>query len=234
MVYGRGWSGGPSGCCVLCGRRCGRPGLCPGCLADLPYQGPACRRCATPLAPSAGGLCGDCLIAPPPFDAAVAVFEYAEPADAMIRRLKFDGRLVYARILGEIMANEIERRGIPLPRMILPVPLHPGRLAARGFNQAIEIARPLAARFGIALDRRACRRTRATAEQTGLNAAERRRNLRRAFSVSVSLRDADLVLLDDVMTTGSTLESLALAVRRAGARRVAVWVCARAASGRGG
>lgn len=235
MVYGRRGFGGASDGCLLCGQRCGGSGLCPGCLADLPYQGPACRRCATPLAPVAGGrLCGDCLIAPPPFDEAVAVFDYAEPADAMIQRLKFDGRLVYARILGEIMAIEIERRGISLPRVILPVPLHPGRLAARGFNQAIEIARPLAARFGIPLDRRACRRTRATAEQTGLDAAARRRNLRRAFSATVSLTDADVVLLDDVMTTGSTLESLALAVRRAGARRVAVWVCARAASVRGG
>ncbi|MBK9132305.1 MAG: ComF family protein [Gammaproteobacteria bacterium] len=234
MVYGWPRSGGGSGWCALCGQHCDDLGLCPGCQADLPYQGPACRRCALPLAASAGGLCGGCLIAPPPYDEVVAIFDYAEPVDIMIQRLKFDGRLIYARILGKIMAIELERRGARLPRMILPVPLHPDRLAARGFNQAVEIARPLVARYGIRLARTLCLRTRATAEQTGLDAVARRRNMRRAFSVTSSMAGADVVLLDDVMTTGSTLESLALAVRRAGAQRVAVWVCARAASFRRG
>ncbi len=230
MVYRRPRSGGGPGWCLLCGQCCDGLGLCPGCLADLPYQGPACRRCAIPLSSAAGGLCGDCLMTPPPYDEVIAIFDYAEPTDVMIQRLKFDGRLAYARILGKIMAIEIERRGVRIPRVILPVPLHPRRLAVRGFNQAVEIARPLAARFGIGLDHSTCRRMRVTAEQTGLDAVERRRNMRGAFSAMSSMAGADVVLLDDVMTTGSTLESLALAVRRAGAHRVAVWVCARAAS----
>ncbi|MGE3480090.1 MAG: phosphoribosyltransferase family protein [Gammaproteobacteria bacterium] len=217
--------------CALCGQGCSDLGLCPGCLADLPYQGAACTRCAIPL--STDGICGHCLEASPPYEEAVAIFDYRDPAGAMIRRLKFDGHLAYARTLGIIMAIEIERRRIRLPQVILPVPLHPRRLAGRGFNQAVELARPLAARFGIPLDRSSCLRTRATAEQTGLKAEERRRNVRQAFSVSSALSGADVVLIDDVMTTGSTLEALALALRRAGAKRVAVWVCARAAAIRG-
>ncbi|MGE0370480.1 MAG: ComF family protein [Gammaproteobacteria bacterium] len=217
--------------CALCSQGCSDLGLCPGCLADLPYQGAACTRCAIPL--STDGICGHCLEASPPYEEAVAIFDYRDPAGAMIRRLKFDGHLAYARTLGIIMAIEIERRRIRLPQVILPVPLHPRRLAGRGFNQAVELARPLAARFGIPLDRSSCLRTRATAEQTGLKAEERRRNVRQAFSVSSALSGADVVLIDDVMTTGSTLEALALALRRAGAKRVAVWVCARAAAIRG-
>ncbi|MBK8161908.1 MAG: ComF family protein [Gammaproteobacteria bacterium] len=233
MVYGwmRAVTGSGRSRCALCGQGCGDLGLCPGCLADLPYQGAACTRCAIPL--SSDGICGHCLEASPPYEEAVAIFDYREPAGVMIRRLKFDGHLAYARTLGKIMAIELERRRIRLPHVILPVPLHPRRLAERGFNQAVELARPLAAHFGIPLDRSSCLRTRATAEQTGLKADERRRNVRRAFSVSSALAGADVALIDDVMTTGSTLEALALALRRAGARRVAAWVCARAASIRG-
>lgn len=228
MVYG--WryvrAGGRTRC-ALCGQGTGELGLCAGCIGDLPIQGPACRRCATPLA--AGALCGACLEAPPSCDETIAIFRYAEPANAMIQRLKFGGDLSYAHTLGNLMANELARREVHRPRLLIPVPLHPGRLAARGFNQALELARPLAERFGIALDRVACVRTRATAEQTGLNAAERRKNVRHAFRVVRSLNGMDVAVVDDVMTTGSTAEAVAQAVRRAGAARVAVWVCARAA-----
>lgn len=213
--------------CALCGERSADSGLCPGCLADLPFQGLACRRCAMPLA--AGDCCGRCLLRPPVYDEAVSIFDYAEPVDSMIQRLKFGGDLAYARTLGRLMAAEIVRRGAHLPERILPVPLHPGRLAARGFNQAVELARPLARRLGIGLDRCGCVRVRATAEQSALSAANRRRNVLGAFSVVSSMAGADIAVVDDVMTTGCTLDAVARALKQAGARRVAVWVCARAA-----
>jgi ComF family protein len=228
MVYGRAWSGGLGRYrCALCGQRADDLGLCPGCVADLPWQGPACRRCAVPLA--TGEVCGSCLETPPPYDEAVAIFNYAEPADSMIQRLKFGGDLAYARTLGKLMAIELVRRAIHHPRMIIPVPLHPGRLIARGFNQAVELARPLADRIGIPLDRTVCVRMRATAEQSGLDAAGRHRNVKNAFRVIHPVAGADVAVVDDVMTTGSTLEAVAQALKRAGARRVSVWVCARAA-----
>jgi len=227
MVYGRGGSGDSGGYrCALCGERSSDLGLCQGCVADLPYQGPACRRCAVPLA--VGEVCGSCLETPPPYDEAVAIFAYSEPADGMIQRLKFGGDLAYARTLGKLMAIELGRRAILRPQMIIPVPLHPGRLVARGFNQAIELARPVAERFGIPLDRTACARTRATAEQSRLNARERRSNVKNAFRVIRPIAGTGVAVIDDVMTTGSTLEAVARALKRAGVRQVSVWVCARA------
>lgn len=228
MVYGRIWTSAGGGFrCALCGQRSGDLGLCPGCVADLPFQGAACRRCALPLA--VGEVCGSCLEAPPSYDEAFAVFAYGEPADSMIQRLKFGGDLAYARTLGKLMAIELVRREVHRPCTLLPVPLHPARLIARGFNQAVELARPLAHRFGIPLDRISCVRTRATAEQSRLSAVERRRNVKNAFSVISSVSGADVAVVDDVMTTGTTLEAVARALKHAGARRVAVWVCARAA-----
>jgi ComF family protein len=180
--------------------------------------------------PLAGGeVCGSCLQTPPAYDEAVAVFDYIEPADAMIQRLKFGGDLAYARTLGKIMANALMRRGARRPRVLIPVPLHPDRLVARGFNQAVELARPLAACFGLPMERNCCVRTRATAEQSRLDAAARRRNVRNAFRVIRTMEGADVAVIDDVMTTGCTLEAVAQALKRAGARRVTVWVCARAA-----
>lgn len=231
MVYGGAGSTDPERYrCALCGQRCGDLGLCPGCVADLPFQGPACRRCALPL--PAGEVCGACLAAPPSHDEAVAIFSYAPPVDAMIQRLKFDGNLAYARTLGNLMAFELARRGMARTGALIPVPLHPSRLVARRFNQAVELARPVAARLSMPLDRMACARTRATAEQSRLDAPARRRNVRNAFAVLRPVDSADVVLLDDVMTTGSTLDALARTLKRAGARRVTVWVCARAAAAR--
>jgi ComF family protein len=173
-------------------------------------------------------VCGYCLEVPPTYDEAVAIIEYVEPAAGMIQRLKFGGDLAYARSLGKLMAIELARRVINRPQMIIPVPLHPSRLVARGFNQAVELARPLAQHFGMPLDRSACARVRATGEQSRLNAVERRTNVKNAFRVIRPLIGADVAVIDDVMTTGSTLDAMAQALKRAGARRVAVWVCARA------
>jgi ComF family protein len=227
MVYGRSWSGGPGRCrCALCGQRTGTLGLCAGCVADLPFQSRACRRCAIPIA--TGEVCGSCLDDPPPYDEAIAIFDYVEPVDSMVQRLKFGGDLAYARTLGELMAGELARRAIHRPHRIVPVPLHSGRLVARGFNQAVELARPLAERYGIPLDRTVCARVRATTEQTRLNAVERSSNVRNAFRVHRSVRGEEVAVVDDVMTTGSTLEAVAQALKRAGARWVTVWVCARA------
>lgn len=211
--------------CLLCAARGADAGLCPGCRSDLPWQRAACTRCALPLANNA--VCGACLKAPPPQDGAWSVFDYHPPLDFMIRRLKFRGELAWARALGALMADELFRRCPERPEAIVPVPLHRRRLAGRGYNQALELARPLARRYGIPIAPDLCLRSRPTAEQTALDAAARRANVRGAFLVRRP-PPTTVVIVDDVFTTGSTVAALAQALRRAGAERVLVWVCARA------
>ena len=213
--------------CVLCGR----PGegdrdLCSDCEVELPYISTSCRRCAIPV--PADGLCGQCQQYPPSFDAATAVFHYAEPLDHLIQGLKFNSQLYNARLLGHLMAERLKIHNVNLPEVVVPVPLHPQRLRERGFNQALELARPIAKSLGIPLEKGLCRRIRATPAQTGLNARERRRNLKGAFEVRPLSGIKHVAIVDDVMTTASTAEVLAAALKQVGVEQVDVWVCARA------
>ena len=114
-----------------------------------------------------------------------------------------------------------------MPELLLPVPLHPKRLRERGFNQALEIARPLGRRFQIPVEARACRRIRATRPQSELALAERRGNLRGAFAVRGALTARHLAIVDDVVTTGATVSALARVLLRQGVQRVDVWAVAR-------
>jgi ComF family protein len=209
--------------------------LCAGCLAALPWNERACRRCALPLAgpdAAATALCGDCLAVAPPQDATWAAFTYRPPVSRQIVELKFHGRLAPAHVLGAAMAARLALRPQPLPELLVPVPLHAGRLRRRGYNQALEVARQIARRLEIPLVPEAARRLRSTGEQTRLDAAGRRRNVRGAFAVAATVRGRHVALLDDVITTGATVAELARAARAAGARRVEVWAVARVAQGR--
>ena len=216
------------GVCILCGQagQCGRD-LCAACGSELPYLVTACRRCAIPL-PRAG-ICGQCQQRPHAFDMAWAAFDYQPPVDHLIQSLKFNGKFYAARLLGELMAERIVAAELDMPQLLLPVPLHPSRLRQRGFNQALELARPLAHKLGLPVNPALCHRSRATVAQTGLDAQARRRNLKGVFEVKAPLVVSHVAIVDDVMTTGSTVEMLAKVLRRAGAARVDVWVCARAA-----
>lgn len=213
--------------CILCDRDgvAGRD-LCHGCAAELPYLTAACERCAIPL-PQAG-VCGQCQQSPPSFDAARALFHYREPLDQLITGLKFSGKLHNARLLGALMAERLVMPAAPRPDVFVPVPLHPARLRQRGFNQALELARPLARALAVPLLPQLCQRLRDTAPQLGQDAGARRRNLKGAFAVQPLGTIKSVAVVDDVMTTGSTAELLAQALKRAGAERVELWLCARA------
>lgn len=211
--------------CLLCGARGEEDGLCAGCRAGLPWQSNACIACALPLA--SGEWCGRCLDHRPLHDEACAAFDYAYPVDALIRRLKFNGDLACARLLGLLMAERLRRWLPSLPEAVVPVPLHRARLARRGYNQALELARPVAAALGLPIDYACCARVRATLEQTGLSAVARRENLRAAFAADYC-PGRDIAIVDDVMTTGHTVDALVRVLRQAGVERVRVWVCARA------
>ncbi len=217
------------GQCCLCGQRSLAPrDICSGCLADLPRLRARCTRCALPLAQD--GLCGICQRRAPAYDGVWALYEYGFPLNHMITGLKYDARLHLARLLAEQMAAALAADwGTVQPvDAIVPVPLHPRRLRERGFNQAQVLAEPLARRLGVPLQSAWCRRQRETEQQAGMSAKARRRNLKSAFEVTADVRGLSLAIVDDVMTTGTTVEVLAAALKKAGARRVQVIVCARA------
>jgi ComF family protein len=213
--------------CLLCDA----PGvddrdLCGGCAAALPRNDICCARCALPLK-IAAALCGECLKREPPFASTFAPFEYGHPLDLLLVRLKFARGLAAGSVLARLVLDAIARHRIVLPQAIVPVPLHRRRLRERGYNQALELAKPVARGLGIPL----CEilsRTRATAAQSDLDAAARRRNLKGAFGIVASDLPAHVALIDDVMTTGTTVRECARTLRRAGVERVDVWAVARA------
>lgn len=211
------------GGCFLC-RGAARGVLCAECDAELPrLRRPCCPVCG--LETQAGDVCGRCLARPPAYDATVAALAYVFPADVLVQALKFRGELALAPALGGLLAARLS----PAARVdaVLPVPLAAARLRARGFNQALEIARAPARATGSPLEPLLAERVLDTAEQAALAPAERAKNVRGAFRCARALRGASVALVDDVMTTGATLEELAATLKRAGAARVVNWVLAR-------
>lgn len=171
--------------------------------------------------------CSACNTAPRAFDSAFAALRFESPARETIHALKYGARLDRARLLAELMGTLLALRAEPLPGLLIPMPLHRWRLVKRGFNQATEIARELGRRLHLEVDRGCARRLRATADQIGLDSVSRRRNVRGAFAIERDLSGTQVALIDDVMTTGASLEELARAARRAGAARIEVWCAAR-------
>ncbi|KGQ18379.1 Competence protein ComF [Lysobacter dokdonensis DS-58] len=184
----------------------------------------ACQRCALPLA--VPGTCGACLRRPPPLREVHAAFLYSAPLDRLLPRFKFHDDLAAGRLLSQLMVEAFA--DLPRPETLVAVPLHVARLRSRGYDQALELARPLSRALRVPLlSGRLCR-MRSTAPQSERDAAARRRNLYRAFDVrGGAAMPAHVVLIDDVMTTGATLHAAADALLHAGVRRVDAWVCAR-------
>jgi ComF family protein len=216
--------------CILCGN----PGhealdLCHACYTQLPRNNLCCYRCAEILEPPATApvLCGRCLSRHPAFDETVAPFIHQGAIRHLIGGLKFGSDYKNARLLGMLLADHLNQTA-ERPDLILPVPLHKARYRERGFNQAIEIARTVAKDMQIPLDLSSCRRHRDTPHQTQLAAKKRRTNLENAFSIVKPIHARHIAILDDVMTTGTTAHELASVLKKAGASRVDVWVCARA------
>jgi len=210
--------------CLLCGAAAGTRRLCSGCQADLPWhRQPQCPQCATPT--PLGQICGACLRHPPAFDRTHAALIYAFPLDRMIPRLKYHTQLAIAPVLGECLAQAVQLAA--RPDRLIPMPLHARRIRERGFNHATEIAREVAKRLDLTLDIASCQRIRDTPPQMGLKHDARRHNVRGAFACSGDVRGLHIALIDDVMTTGTSLDELATTLKRAGAREVTCWVVAR-------
>ena len=211
-------------CCLLCGAEDSPAPLCAACDAALPrLPTTRCRTCALPV--SRAAVCGACLARPPRFDRVSAVFAYRFPLDALVQALKYGANLAVAGVLGETLARAVAAERVDV---IVPMPLSVQRLRARGFNQAHEIARSVARATGIPVAAEACRRVIDTAAQATLPWKERARNVRGAFVCDADLSGRSVAVVDDVMTTGATLDELAKSLKRAGAVEVRGWVVARA------
>jgi ComF family protein len=225
----QGWLLG--GNCLLCTAHISYGNdLCCECERTLPRLHNACPRCAAPMghAEAANIICGQCQQHPPAFAQTHATFAYAPPVDRLIQTLKYSHRLSDARVLGEYMAEHLASQANLRPDMIIPVPLHRARLRERGYNQSLELARPIARRLRLPLDPHVVRRVRATTTQTRLKYDERKKNVRGAFLAVEKLEGLRLAIVDDVMTSGHTANALAKCLRRAGAEEVVVWIAARA------
>lgn len=218
--------------CVLCGARGYEElDLCNDCGKELPWLEHACSQCARPFpiyqtdTPS----CGACLKDPPPYDNTIATFIYQKPVSYLIGGLKFHSQLVYARLLSQLLLHRLNQYYQPnnRPQMIIPMPLHKTRLRERGFNQAVELARPIAKAWNIPISLQDCQRIRATPAQIELPAEQRRKNVKNAFHIQKKFYFEHVAIVDDVITTGSTVQELSLQLRRQGVKKIDVWSCAR-------
>jgi ComF family protein len=208
--------------CVLCAE----PGaaLCEPCRADFPGLLTArCPRCAAESV--RGQICGGCLSEPPRFSSVHVICSYGFPIDALIRRLKYGRDLTLVEPLAALLAHRVHDS--LTADCIVPMPLAPLRLRERGFNQSHEIARVLARRLGVPIAHRACRRVRDSAPQAGLPLTQRRANIRGAFECQANLNGARVAVVDDVMTSGATLDEIARVLMKAGAASVEGWIVAR-------
>lgn len=206
--------------CVLCGGMSCAGLWCEACNASLPYlEAPHCPVCAIPT--PQGEVCGHCLKNPPVFAHTVAVFGYQFPVDQLIQSLKYHEQIALAKIFAEKLLLRIDS----LPDFIIPMPLHVNKLRSRGFNQAQLIAEPLCRALNIPL--LACQRLRDTPSQTALPWNERSKNVRGAFCCDTDLSGKRIALVDDVLTTGASLNELAIAVKKRGGTEICAWVVAR-------
>jgi ComF family protein len=218
--------------CLLCDEPGGAAApLCKPCQTELPWLGTQCEICALPLA-AIGMVCGECQTQPPQFDHVFAPWHYSFPVDTLITRFKHHGKWPVGRLLGTLLSHHLHHafaQGLPRPDFLLPVPLGKHRLRERGFNQAGMLATWLHQQLGLPLNTQLLKRERETDAQQDLDANARKRNLRNAFVLTdaAQIEGKHVALVDDVLTTGATANTLARLLKKAGARRVDVYCLAR-------
>lgn len=196
--------------------------FCSDCIRDLPLApNPSCPQCGLS---TRGDICGKCIQQPPHFDATHALFSYAFPADAMLQHYKYNHALYLSQTFAQLLSTKLQGNDIDL---IIPMPLHPSRIKERGFNQSLEVAKMIATSRNIALDSTSCNRIKNTPPQASLPLKNRLRNMKGAFQCSQSFVGKHIALIDDVMTTGASLNELASVIKKAGACKVSCYVLAR-------
>jgi len=201
----------------------GQQSICQDCLNELPAAPyPHCPQCGIE---TLGETCGHCQTTPPHYDCTHALFSYGYPVDALMQHYKYRHALYLSQTFGNLLTKLIMENDIDC---IIPMPLHANRLKARGFNQSLEIAKVMAKQSNIPLDASSCLRIKNTPPQASLALKQRLKNMKGAFSCQQSYTNQHVALIDDVMTTGTSLDELAKVVKKAGASKVSCYVLARA------
>lgn len=215
--------------CILCAENAApqTKDLCYDCELSLPSLQTVCVQCCLQLTGTAS-VCGHCLQQPPAYNRMFALSDYAEPMDRIITAAKFHQKLFYTRVLGELLAEQIQKKyaGLTLPTYLLPVPLHPRRLKERGYNQALEIAKITAKKLHLPINL-ACSRVKATLPQSSLAHSERNKNIKNAFQLIRPITARHVAIIDDVVTTGQTVDAMSQVLRLSGVEQIDIWCCAR-------
>lgn len=220
--------------CLTCDKQFGSyrlPLLCNSCCSQLsPVVSPLCPCCGTPFSSGEDHLCGECLGDNFGFDYARSIYLYQEPLNTLLVQLKFGGKLTGLLTLAELAKQSGGEALFKEPDLVLPVPLHIIRLRGRGFNQSLLLSRSCFPKWREIIRTDLLLRHQPTIPQTSLSGNARRNNLKGAFSIHRpdEIADKNILLVDDVYTTGQTVHECAKVLRKAGAKRIEVFTLARA------
>ena len=205
--------------------------LCSVCYGELPWLIDVCYQCGQPLVDAYESVrCQKCMFSPPNFDRFCGLFHYQPPIDKLITQLKFNYKLAYGNLLGQLLLEQYSLwyKTATIPEAIIPVPLHNLRYRARGFNQVQEILRPFMRAQNIAIVDDLCIKLKHTKPQTRIGAKYRRRNLKGVFQLARKVPYEHIAIVDDVFTTGSTIRAVSEVFRAAGVQCIDVWCICRA------
>lgn len=215
--------------CQLCGKPAASDfELCEDCELDLPWLVNGCSLCCRPLPVGSGNeICGHCIDKTPVYSHAEVLFSYQGEVRERIAAMKFHRDTAATRLFGDLMARAAANRFANVD-CVVPVPLHTSRQRQRGYNQSLELSRIIAQKSAWNVDHRLLKKAKKTLPQTGLSAASRVRNLKGAFVASEAAKGKKILLIDDVITTDSTVSECAKALLNKGAKEVSVLAIARA------
>lgn len=222
--------------CLFCEATTSDPAmLCPDCIADLPWNSHRCKCCALPLPHQSELelLCGECLQTPAPFARILCPLRYEFPIDRALHRFKYQGKRYWQRSFVTLMEAFVQFHYADttrtLPQVLVPVPMHKDKVKERGFNQAALLAQGLARKLKIPMDQDWLYKIRNTEHQAALNKEDRLKNLRGAFTVVGQRTYRHIALIDDVVTTRATVETLARLLLAQGVETIEIWCLARTA-----
>ena len=203
--------------------------ICKSCYSRLPANRVCCRQCALPLASTNQQLCGHCQQTSPTFNSAFIPFRYEHPVDEWIWKFKFRNDLVSGKLLADLFLQKLAESNAVMPEILVPVPLHASRLRQRGFNQSHWLARHIGKQLGIPVNSRSVQRSLKTPPQHELNMKKRTTILRKAFALNGDFKHLHAAIVDDVLTTGSTVNEISKLLRSNGTKRIDCWAIARTA-----
>lgn len=214
--------------CILCKQfHKNSMAVCTDCMTFVKPLGSACQQCAYPLPDDGYLICGYCIKKPPHFDRAIIAYRFEEPLRGILHQFKYHNGLYLNSFLSQLILNAAQQLKTSIPQCLIPVPMHPQRLKIRGFNQAALLAKTLARKLNRPCNLTACEKRINTAPQASLDGEHRQKNLQNAFHVT-AIPYEHIALIDDLLTTGSTANELALNLKKMGVKQVDIWCCARA------